>query len=71
VGLDPRDLTRPKNNLGGIGLDGFAELNHCLTCGECVRACEHQFRKEGPALVPLRLSLHGPQVKEPVPAAAR
>jgi len=57
VGLDPRDLTKPKDNVGGVAIDGFPGQNHCLTCGECVRACEHQFRK-APALVPLRLSFH-------------
>ncbi len=60
VGLDPRHLDRLKEGLSGIGLDGFAQVNHCLTCGECVRACEHQFRKEGAAPVPLRLSFRGP-----------
>jgi polyferredoxin len=58
VGLDPRDLTRPKNDLGGLAIDGFPQANHCLTCGECVRACEHRFRRQGRALVPLRLSTH-------------
>jgi polyferredoxin len=61
VGLDPRDLTHPKDGLGGIAIDGFPGGNHCLTCGECVRACEHQFRREGRALVPLRLSFHRPK----------
>ena len=56
VGLDPRDLTKMKESVGGIALDGFPDQNYCLTCGECVRACEHQFRKEGRGLVPLRLS---------------
>ena len=71
VGLDPRDLMRPKNDIGGIAIDGFAGQNHCLTCGECVRACEHQFRKEGRALVPLRLvSFHRPRPRPP-PAPER
>jgi polyferredoxin len=56
VALDPRDLSKPKDGAGGISIDGFPGQNHCLTCGECVRACEHQFRRQDPALVPLRLS---------------
>jgi polyferredoxin len=60
VGLDPRDLAKPKDGLGGIAIDGFPGRNHCLTCGECVRACEHQFRREGRGPVPLRLSFHVP-----------
>jgi ferredoxin-type protein NapH len=70
VRLDPRDLARPKDGLGGIGIDGFPEQNHCLSCGECVRACEHQFRKEGHDLIPLRLSFKGPVVessRQPTP----
>jgi NAD-dependent dihydropyrimidine dehydrogenase PreA subunit len=55
VRLDPRHLDVLKNDVGGIGLDGFAGENHCLSCGECVRACELQLKKEGRALVPLRL----------------
>ena len=47
VGLDPRDLQKPKDDIGGLAIDGFPGQNHCLTCGECVRACEHQFRKGG------------------------
>jgi polyferredoxin len=61
VGLDPRDLSKPKDNLGGLAIEGFPERNHCLTCGECVRACERQFRKEGIQLVPLRLSFDAPK----------
>lgn len=55
VGLHPRDLTRPKGDIGGIAIDGFQQASHCLTCGDCVRACEHQLRRKSPALVPLRL----------------
>jgi polyferredoxin len=59
VGLHPRDLTAPKNAVVGIAIEGFPENNHCLNCGECVRACENQFRKEGRGAVPLRLSFKG------------
>jgi NAD-dependent dihydropyrimidine dehydrogenase PreA subunit len=68
VRLDPRHLDVLKNDVGGIGLDGFAGENHCLNCGECVRACELQFKKEGPALVPLRLS--GSPASRPLPRSA-
>jgi polyferredoxin len=67
VGLHPRDLGRPKDGLHGIGIDGFEEANHCLTCGECVRACEHQFRNKDPGLVPLRLSFRGAAPKKAAP----
>ena len=63
VGLDPRSLQKPKDDIGGLAIDGFPGQNHCLTCGECVRACEHQFRREGRGLVPLRLSVRGPAAR--------
>ncbi len=66
VALHPRDLSKPKEGLRGIAIDGFPEQGHCLTCGECVRACENQYRKEGRELVPLRLSVHAaPPKREP------
>jgi polyferredoxin len=64
VGLDPRDLTKPKDDIGGLAIDGFPGHNHCLTCGECVRACEHQLRRAGRGLVPLRLSSRRPAREE-------
>ncbi len=56
VGLDPRRPTKPKDDIGGLAIDGFPARNHRLTCGERVRACENQLRGEGLAAVPLRLS---------------
>jgi len=70
VGLHPRDLSRPKEHLGGIGIDGFAGTNHCLTCGECVGACEHQFRNEGCNVAPLSLSFRPPRRRKSLPPAA-
>ena len=39
IELDPRSLTRI--------LDGWPERNHCLECGDCVRACELVFERRG------------------------
>lgn len=69
VGLDPRKLEASKDDIGGVAIDGFPERNHCLTCGECVRACEHQFRKDGLDLVPLRLSFRGAPARDSTPVA--
>lgn len=56
VGLTPRDLTKPIDEMPGLGIEGFPEANHCLTCGDCVRACEQVFVKKPDALIPLSLS---------------
>jgi len=64
VGLHPRDLGRPLNDLPGIAIDGFPEANHCLTCGECVRACEGVFKRKPDVIVPLTLS-RKPDARKP------
>jgi polyferredoxin len=59
VELDPRDLARPRDEMRGIGIEGFPGRNHCLSCGDCVRACEHVFHDQSREIVPLRLSFGG------------
>lgn len=56
VELHPRDLGRARPEQGGISIGGFPEHNHCLTCGDCVRACENAFKNDARPLVALRLS---------------
>lgn len=70
VELDPRNLGRIKVAKGGIALDDYAEQNHCLVCGDCVRACEAGFRVKGLELVPLHLTRNVPpsEAKPPKPA---
>jgi polyferredoxin len=63
VGLTPRDLEVPINGLPGIGLDGFPSRNHCLTCGDCVRACEHVTHGKIET-APLRLGFSGKADKD-------
>jgi polyferredoxin len=65
VGLTPRDLSRPVNGLEGIGIDGFPQANHCLMCGDCVRACEHVVGRAPGAVVPLSLSRRPDRRKPP------
>jgi len=55
VSLDPRVMDRPIRDLGGLALDGFPSENHCLRCGDCVRACELVRHKDESLIVPLRL----------------
>lgn len=52
VGLNPRELEqRRRPSQGGISLDDFPEAHHCLTCGDCVRACELTANKQSPGVV--------------------
>jgi len=46
VDIDPRRLEDRVEDLGGVAFVGLPALNHCLGCGDCVRACEHVFRRE-------------------------
>ncbi|MBK8251961.1 MAG: hypothetical protein IPK82_04760 [Polyangiaceae bacterium] len=56
VGLDPKDLRKPQNDVIGVGIEGLPQSNHCLTCGECVRACESVFLQKPGLIPPLSLS---------------
>jgi polyferredoxin len=56
VGLDPKDLRKPMNDVIGVAIKGLPEANHCLTCGECVRACESVFVHKPELIPPLSLS---------------
>jgi ferredoxin-type protein NapH len=60
VDLAPRDLVRPISSRGGLSIADAPGRNHCLECGDCVRACEWIIAKKGKAPVPLRLGFHGP-----------
>jgi polyferredoxin len=51
VGLEPRDLSKPHDQAEGAGFSGLPSRNHCLVCGDCVRACELSLQKaDHPAL---------------------
>ena len=56
VGLNPRDLRKPMNDVIGVAIEGLPQVNHCLTCGECVRACENVFVHKPDIIPPLSLS---------------
>ncbi len=56
VGLNPRDLRTPMNDVIGVAIEGLPQSNHCLTCGECVRACENVFVHKPELIAPLSLS---------------
>jgi len=56
VDLTPRDLTTPVNDRVGIVVDSAPGRNHCLECGDCIRACEFMVEKKGLSPIPLKLS---------------
>jgi polyferredoxin len=53
VHLDPRRLEAPVEWPGGLAIDCLPGHQHCLRCGDCVKACEHVFRREPETPVPL------------------
>ncbi|MEX2213500.1 MAG: 4Fe-4S binding protein [Phycisphaeraceae bacterium] len=66
VDLKPRDLMAPASDRGGIAITDAPGHNHCLECGDCIKACEWMIEKRGHAPVPLKLGwFKGPQRDEP------
>ena len=62
VDLAPRDLMAPVPARGGVSIADAPGRNHCLECGDCVRACEMMIDLKGQEPVPLLLGYHrGPQ----------
>ncbi len=62
VDLAPRDLMRPIPARGGVSVHGAPGRNHCLECGDCIRACEKMIQLKGHEPVPLLLGYYrGPQ----------
>jgi len=70
VDLAPRDLLQPIPARGGVSIDEAPGRNHCLECGDCVRACEWIIETKGDGPVPLLLGHYsGPQrIEAPDPA---
>ena len=53
VALNPRDLMAPTGLRPGLSIIDAPGRNHCLECGDCVRACEWIIDKRGAPPVPL------------------
>ena len=58
VDLHPRDLMAPVPARAGISIADAPGRNHCLECGDCVRACEWIIDLRGRQPVPLRLGYY-------------
>lgn len=62
VDLNPRDLMAPSGPRPGLSLADAPGRNHCLECGDCVRACEWMIERGGEGPVPLLIGFFsGPQ----------
>jgi ferredoxin-type protein NapH len=55
VDLAPRDLLAPVDARGGASIADAPGRNHCLECGDCIRACEFMIAASGTGPVPLLL----------------
>ena len=59
VDLLPRSLPEPIPSRGGLSIADAPGRNHCLECGDCVRACEWIVRQKTGGIAPLELGFHG------------
>lgn len=64
VDLAPRSLPTPIPSRGGLSIADAPGRNHCLECGDCVRACEWIIARKGKEPVPLLLGFHRAPDKE-------
>lgn len=58
VDLAPRDLMAPIPARSGVSIADAPGRNHCLECGDCVRACEWMIDVRGKPPVPLLLGFY-------------
>lgn len=62
VDLKPRELMALMTEPRGLSIADAPGRNHCIECGDCVRACEFMIEKSKEEIVPLRLGWYeGPQ----------
>ena len=72
VGLAPRDLMTPVPARSGLSIADAPGRNHCLECGDCIRACEWMIELKGHEPVPLLLGYYkSPQAIHHEPVAER
>lgn len=57
VGLAPRDLRGEVRRDEGLAIAATTGVHHCLSCGDCVEACEHVLGRRG--IAPIALTLSG------------
>jgi polyferredoxin len=70
VDLEPRDLMKPVPARAGVSIADAPGRNHCLECGDCVRACEWMIARKGTGPVPLLLGYYSGAQRIDILAAA-
>jgi polyferredoxin len=72
VHLAPRDLMAAAGERPGLSIADAPGRNHCLECGDCVRACEWIIERRGQGPVPLLMGFFsGAQCIDHEPAQAQ
>lgn len=71
VELAPRDLMTPIEARGGVSITNAPGRNHCLECGDCIRACEWMIDLKGDGPVPLLLGYYRGAQREDRPAPGK
>jgi polyferredoxin len=56
--LPPRDLLSMIPRREGLAVSEAPAVNHCLSCGDCVEACQMVLSKKSLAVYPLRMDWH-------------
>src|SRR6185295_61941 len=65
VGLPPRDLLATIERNDGLALAQGPAMNHCLSCGDCIEACEYILERRHVAPIPLSFAF-GAYEEKPV-----
>ena len=66
MGLPPRDLLSTIERDEGLALPRGPAMNHCLSCGDCIEACEYILERRKITPVPLSFAFGAYQEKPPL-----
>ncbi len=66
--LAPRDLLGTIRRDEGLALAEGPAMNHCLSCGDCIEACEHVLGRRGIAPIPLSFAFGAYEERLPAPS---
>lgn len=69
MGLPPRDLLATIDRDEGLALPRGPAMNHCLSCGDCIEACEYVLGRRSITPVPLSFAFGAYKEKPAAPPA--